>query len=527
MNRRFVLAAIALGFWHNASSAYALDLRSGIPEGNVEVRLNIVAQAVLNPANEFAFIDLVPFSDGTGRLAVSTINGTIRVLDAGGNLLPGPLMTKDQSALVLEPRNPPNEAGMTGIAFHPDFNNAGTFGHGKLYTVTPELRSDNGGVPLNQIDYSFTGHSYQMVLREWNLAAFGNVPGNAANSTFTGTVNDSRELLRVAQPGPYHTMFDLAFNTNVSSGDPDYGNLYVTYGDGGNTPTRSNTDRAMSAQDPGTIYGNILRINPDSSANPLVRNSANSGMPAYSIPPDNPFNGDPVDGGSETKTSSTLAEIWAYGVRSPWRLTFDRGTGDLYLGDVGENMHEEVNRIERALNYGWGQMEGNVDSPFIAGDGTLIPGLERPLVAMPRDTGSRSITGGFVYRGSAIPQLQGKYVFADLGQGFPYSALFYAIVDPNDPEGDVGDVFEFKLSPLSDMFELNTQLLPDRIFSIGEDEHGELYLIAGPDPRVAFTRAQQSMIIRLEAIPEPSSLAMALSALIVGLGMVRSRLGRK
>lgn len=96
-------------------------------------------------------------------------------------------------------------------------------------------------------------------------------------------------------------------------------------------------------------------------------------------------------------------------------------------------------------------MEGSIDSPFIAGDGTVIPGLVRPTVELGHGSASNSIVGGFVYRGSAIPELVGKYVFADLGQGFDYSALFYAIVDPNDPDGAVGDVFEFKLSPLSPM----------------------------------------------------------------------------
>jgi hypothetical protein len=524
---RQLIALLAFGIASCVGTGWAQNLRTGIPDGNIEVLLDIVAQQQLDPNTEFAFIDLAPIPDGTGRLAVSTINGTIRLIDGGGNLLPTPLMTKAQSALFLEPRTPPNEAGMTGIAFHPDFSNAGAFGYGKLYTVTSEARSGlRGAAPPEKIDFTdttlaSTDQSYQMVLREWNLATHGNVPGNPANNVFTGVTADSRELMRVAQPGPYHTMFDLAFNTSVGPGDPDYGKLYLTYGDGGNTPDRSNTARAMAAQELDDIYGAILRIDPNPAAHPLVRNSANSGQPAYSIPPDNPFAGDDA---TETKTSSTLAEIWAQGVRSPWRLTFDRGTGDLYLGDVGENAHEEVNLIEKGKNYGWGQMEGFIDSPFIDGDGTMVPGLERPLISLPRSTGSNSITGGFVYRGSAIPALQGKYVFADLGQGYPYSAIFYAIVDPDDSDGEVGDVFEFKISPMSPRFEDNTQLLPERIFSIGEDEQGEIYLIAGPDPRNAFDPNRPSLIIRLAAVPEPSSAVMlALCGTTMLISAARSR----
>ena len=114
-------------------------------------------------------------------------------------------------------------------------------------------------------------------------------------------------------------------------------------------------------------------------------------------------------------------------------------------------------------------MEGTHDGTLLSGDGTLVPGLTLPIIELGHSNASRSINGGFVYRGSAIPELYGKYVFADLGQGFNSSAIFYAIVDPADPDGDVGDVFEFKLNPTSPKFENNTQELPERIFSIGED----------------------------------------------------------
>jgi glucose/arabinose dehydrogenase len=400
---------------------------------------------------------------------------------------------------------------MTGIAFHPDFNHAGTFGYGKLYTITTEPRASQGGVPAAQVDFPFSNENYQDVIREWDVNAFGSVPGNAANNAFTGTLANSREILRVAQPGPFHNVPDLAFNCSAAPGDPDYGMLYITSGDGGNpagmSAAQAGNFRALSAQNLATIHGNVLRIDPDPTAHALARISARSGQPSYSIPSDNPYNGDPLDGGMETRSSSTLAEIWANGLRSPWRLTFDRETGDMYIGDVGEDAWEEVNRIEKGKNYGWGQMEGNHDGLFIAGDGTLLAGLTRPIFELPHLTSvpgsgaSDSIVGGFVYRGSAIPELVGKYVFADLGQNYQSSAIFYAIVDPNDPDGNLGDVFEFQLSPLSPKFEDNTQFLPERIFSLGEDEEGEIYLVAGPDPRNPFVATRPSLLIRLAAAP--------------------------
>jgi Glucose / Sorbosone dehydrogenase len=479
----------ALCAW--TATALALDLRSGVPEGNIEVYLNPIVSTPLDPANEFAFIDLVPFNDGTGRLAVSTIQGGVRVIDGNGQLDSTSLLTKAQTQLVL-----PQESGMTGIVFHPDFNHPGTFGYGKLYTISTEASLSKGGLDDASVDYPFASEEHQDVILEWDLATFGDVPGNSANNQFTGTYANARELLRVDQPGPFHDVFDLAFNTSVGPGDDDYGMLYITSGDGGNSSVQSNQARAEGAQDLSTIYGNILRIDPDPTAHSLVRTSAHTGLPAYSIPDDNPYNGDDA---TESKTSSTLAEIWANGVRSPWRLNFDRANGDLYLGEVGENLWEEMDRIEKGKNYGWGLLEGTHDGTLIPGDGTLdTTGLTPPIFELSHSDASRSISGGFVYRGSAIPELDGKYVFGDLGQGFDSSAIFYAIVDPDDPDGNVGDVFEFKLSDASPKFENGTQDLPERIFSVGEDENGELYFVAGPDPRQPFNPNRPSLILRLE-----------------------------
>jgi len=488
-------AIVAL--WFSASTALALDLRTGVPEGNIEVYLNMLVSTALNPSTDFAFIDLAPFNDGTGRLAVCTIQGGVRVIDSNGHLLANSLLTKAQTGLVL-----PQEAGLTGIAFHPDFNHVGTFGYGKFYTITTEANENNGGLPDASVDFPFhngtNNEEHQDVVREWDLAMFGNVPGNAANSQFTGLTNaNSREILRVDQPGPYHDVVDLAFNPVAQPGDSDYGNLYITSGDGGD---RTGYDRTASAQNLGTIFGNVLRINPDPAANPLVRTSAHSAQLAYSVPSDNPY---AADDPQETKTSTTLAEIWANGFRSPWRMNFDRLTGKLYVGDVGENLWEEVDDVQKGKNYGWGYMEGTHDGTLVAGDGTLVPGLTLPIIELGHNSvpvnqrGSDSISGGFVYRGTAIPELYGKYVFADLGQGFDSSAIFYAIVDPNDPSGHVGDVFEFKLSSVSPRFEFGTQELPERIFSVGEDTNGELYFIAGPDPRQAFDPNRHSLILRV------------------------------
>ena len=479
--------------------AGALDLRTGVPEGDIEVYLNVLVSSALNPATDFAFIDLAPFNDGTGRLAVSTIQGGVRVLDSNGKLLSTSLLTKAQTGLVL-----PQEAGLTGIAFHPDFNNTSTFGYGKFYTITTEAGENSGGLLDSSVDFPFNNgtnnEEHQDVIREWNLSTFGNVPGNPANNQFTGSSNaNSREILRVDRPGPFHNTVDLAFNPIAQPTDPDYGMLYITSGDGGN---RTGHDRTAAAQNLGTVFGKVLRIDPDPTGHAIVRTSAHSGLPAYGVPSDNPYAADDTP---ETRTSPTLAEVWARGFRSPWRMTFDRLTGKMYIGDVGENLWEEIDFVEKGKNYGWGHMEGTHDGTLVAGDGTLVPGLTLPIIELGHNSGSipanqrasNSINGGFVYRGSAIPELVGKYVFSDLGQGFDSSALFYAIVDPSDPDGPVGSVFEFKLSVVSPDFETGTQEMPERIFSVGEDLNGEIYIIAGPDPRQSFDPNRPSLIIRL------------------------------
>jgi glucose/arabinose dehydrogenase len=221
-----------------------------------------------------------------------------------------------------------------------------------------------------------------------------------------------RTVLVVPQPFPNHNGGMLAFG-------PD-GLLYVGLGDGG-----SGGDPGNRAQNRNLLLGKVLRISVD-------------GAKPYAIPPDNPFVG---RGGR--------GEVYALGFRNPWRFSFDRGTGLLYAGDVGQGREEEVDIVRRGGNYGWRTVEGNLC--FSPASGCKRAGLTPPIATY-RHTGGRcAIMGGYVYRGRAVPGLAGTYVYGDFCSG---------------------EVFGLRGGRSTVL--LDTGL---SIASFGEDEAGELYVV--------------------------------------------------
>ena len=194
-----------------------------------------------------------------------------------------------------------------------------------------------------------------------------------------GLAPDSEEvILAVPEPSSTHNVGQLAFG-------PD-GYLYIGFGDGG-----SDGDALGHAQDLGTLHGAILRIDVASDSY------------RYRIPPDNPF----VD------RPDARAEIYAYGLRNPWRFAFDRTTGALWAGDVGEVGWEEVNQILPGANYGWNVREGG---ECVQARRCTTSGLTPPRAVYGRDHGC-AIIGGAVYRGRALPELVGRYIYGDFCSG--------------------------------------------------------------------------------------------------------------
>jgi glucose/arabinose dehydrogenase len=231
-----------------------------------------------------------------------------------------------------------------------------------------------------------------------------------------------RVILSMDDPFSNHNGGWIAFGRD--------GFLYIATGDGGSAGDP--LDNAQSLRSP---LGKILRID------------VNSGSP-YGIPDDNPFVG----------RSGARREIWAYGLRNPWRNSFDRATGDLFIGDVGQGAREEVNAepasSDGGVNYGWNTMEG---SRCYQGSSCDRSGLKRPFAEYPTGEGC-AVTGGYVYRGSAFAQLVGAYFFGDYCNGRIFA------VDAR--QALRGEVSARRL--------LDTGLL---LSSFGEDEAGELYVI--------------------------------------------------
>jgi glucose/arabinose dehydrogenase len=232
-------------------------------------------------------------------------------------------------------------------------------------------------------------------------------------------------ILSADQPFPNHNGGQVLFG-------PD-GYLYIMLGDGG-----SADDPGGRGQSLADLLGSILRVEPLEGG-------------GYAVPPDNPF----------LSTAGALPEIWSYGLRNPWRAAFDPANGDLYIADVGQREWEEVDvspaadGAGRGMNFGWSLMEG----PECFRDSSCDQeALELPVLAYTHSDGC-SITGGFVYRGAAIPALQGHYFYSDFCQGWVRS-------------------FRFENGSAADQFQWPTLAPGGSVPSFGRDATGELYVMS-------------------------------------------------
>jgi uncharacterized repeat protein (TIGR03806 family) len=301
-----------------------------------------------------------------------------------------------------------SEEGLLGMAFHPRFAQNGYY-----YVYYSHISDGRTVIARFQVD------------------------PNDPDQTLP---NSEFSILELAQPYRNHNGGMIAFGFD--------GYLYIALGDGG-----SAGDPLNAGQDRTTLLGSILRIDVDAPSAPLN----------YTIPSDNPFVG---EGGG------VRAEIWAYGLRNPWRFSFDRLTGDLWAGDVGQNLIEEIDLIVKGGNYGWRLMEGSLC--YNPATNCERPGLIKPVYEHPRNEAA-SITGGYVYRGRAIPKLSGAYIYGDYVYGTIWAMRY-----------DGEKVTEHRRI---------AQMARNTLVSFGEDQEGELFVIS----------AAEGTLYRLEiATPDPN-----------------------
>ena len=365
------------------------------------------------------------------------------------------------------------ERGLLGLAFHPGYNDSSSPGFRKFYTYTSEPVTGAADFTVPKT----SAFDHQSVVAEWQVSA-GN-PDLADPAS-------RREVLRVDEPQANHNGGKLAFRPGESY-------LYISLGDGGagNDVGDGHNPIIGNGQDLTTVLGKILRIDP---LDPAL--TAGSGDPAsangnYRVPASNPF----------ISSGTAVHEIYAYGLRNPFRFSFDAPTDRLIAGDVGQKNVEEVDFVEAGKNYGWNRKEGSFlfnpadasVSPDLSPDPTLID----PVLEYSHDDGS-AIIGGFVEHGTGVPALSGFYVFGDFvapdtGTGRLFYSDFSGVLIQElrigDPERDLGIFLK----------------------GFGQDDSGEVYALGdgGSDGGV---------VLKLISIPATPTILNLSTRLNVGTG---------
>ncbi len=410
-----------------------------------------------------------------GGAVAPGISNRIFVLDQIGKVwsiyVSGPRIGQSKLFLDLSARLVPlglfsplnyDERGLLGLAFHPDYQKNGLFytftsesaaGHAPDFTTSTTPRSP---LHANEVEE-------QSVITEWHVSASGAIDQSSA-----------RQLLRIGKPQFNHNGGTLAFGADKM--------LYISLGDGGSEddegPGHALHGNAQSIA-ANNVLGKILRIDP------LGRKSANGG---YSIPASNPFVGRP---GPD--------EIYARGLRNPYRMSFDSSTGRLWVGDVGQNDIEEIDVVAKGGNYGWPVKEGTFlfddgaclsDShSFVYKDSAGVPArYADPLAEYDHVDGVGApetrvaIVGGLVYRGSKIAALKGRYVFGD------YSAEIGSVV--------AGHMFVLDSNhQVRELIAANRNPLALAVLGWLRDSQGEIYLLANGTGTLTGTTG---MVLRLD-----------------------------
>ncbi len=392
-----------------------------IAKSDITVDLELIADGLTAP------VSATHAGDGSGRLFIVDQAGAVRVV-ADDILLAEPFLDFSDRIVLVNPFF--DERGMLGLAFHPEYQR-----NGRFFVRYSAPRDGTAGEPC----FGTSRGCHSAVLAEFMVSANPNLADRSSGAI----------LFEIEEPQFNHNSGGIAFG-------PD-GMLYFTLGDGGGAndglaDIPPSHGPIGNAQDIDTVLGSILRIDVDGGA-------------PYAVPSDNPFVGGP---GAD--------EIYAYGLRNPYRFSFDRKDGRLFLADVGQNRREEIDIIRNGGNYGWVTREGfDCFDPFAPttppatcpDTGAFGEPLRDPIADYDHSEGL-AIIGGYVYRGRRFPELRGQYVFGDFSRTFFPAAgrLFHLNADGGTPYV----ISEFRIGVEDDT-------LDRYVLGLGEDEAGELYLL--------------------------------------------------
>ena len=363
--------------------------------------------------------------DYASRYFVPDLNGNLYTLDTTTRQFT-PYLNMASNFPQFD-TNPGFSAGLVTIQFDPDYANPNSPHYGMFYTTHTEIDP-----AINPTDFRVG------VLTAWQDT-------NINDNVFTGT---HHEMLRVTYSGNIHPLGDISFNPNAHPGDADYDMMYISSGDGSagesTTTATRNQDQMLN-----NYLGKILRIQPNSLQG-LAAGASDSAT--YSIPSDNPF------ASSAFTSAGAKGEIWAYGFRNPHRMSWDPQTGKLIVDDIGLNSYEEVDIVHKGANYGYSKIEGNQPLsasnnkvtnttlpstlPVWVNNTTAFNGMTvtptYPVAEYSHQDGD-AISSGFVYHGTKIPQLIGKYVFGDISTGRLFYTDYSAMLTQDAENGGNGN----------------------------------------------------------------------------------------
>lgn len=428
-----------------------------IGKGPVRVELQSVASGLTSP------VDFVTANDGTGRMFIVNQTGQILVLK-NGQVLATPFL--DVSSRLVPLMAGYDERGLLGLAFHPGFSDPNSPGFRRLYTYSSE--PVNGAADFTVPNPS--AFNNQSVIAEWQVSA-----GNPD----VVDVATRREIMRIDHPEFNHNAGQMGFR-------PSDHYLYISLGDGGaaNDVGDGHDAATGNGQKLTTVLGKVLRIDPlvpsaqPASTDPVSANGK------YRVPASNPFVG-----------TSNTAEIFAYGFRNPFRFSFDAVTDKLIVADVGQDHIEEIDLVDAGKNYGWNKKEGTFLFNPANGNATLDPSpdpaLTNPIADYSHENGI-AVLGGYLYRGTTIPALTGKYIFGDFSTTFtaPNGHLFYM------DDLSSGVIHELRIGNNERSFGLFLK-------AFGRDANGEVYALASTNLGPSGTTGQ---ILKL--VPAPASPAL-------------------